>query len=96
VDLGGQLTETLFYTMEKERGHCTASVSHTTKPTQQSRPELTENEIKRFYNCPQPVAALLLGVSLSSLKRRYYEICRANGADQGRRWPYQSLTIKVR
>jgi hypothetical protein len=29
--------------------------------------ELTEEDIKRFYNCPQPVAALLLGCSLSSL-----------------------------
>jgi len=57
--------------------------------------ELTEEEIAKYYHCPQPVAALLLGVSLSSLKRRYYEIAKKKD-EHSRRWPYQSLTIKER
>ncbi len=59
---------------------------------------ITEKQLKRFYNSPQPVAALLLGVSLSSLKRRYYEIIRTkSGSDQqAKRWPYQSLSMMDR
>jgi hypothetical protein len=56
--------------------------------------DLTEKEIARFYNAAQPVAALLLGVSLSSLKRRYYELAKKR-EENNRRWPYQSLTVKV-
>jgi hypothetical protein len=68
--------------------------------------EIAESDIIRFYNAPQPVAALLLGCSLSSLyiyyfktyksirKRRYYEITKKGGVP-AKRWPYQSLTIKV-
>jgi hypothetical protein len=71
------------------------TIRHGTTNRTEKKVELTEQAIARFYNSPQPVAALLLGCSLSSLKRRYYEISKSKG-ESGRRWPYQSLTLKSR
>jgi hypothetical protein len=70
----------------------------TPSPTKEYRKvELSETDIRRYFNCPQPVAALLLGVSLSSLKRRYYEIAKKTSqGQQCKRWPYQSLTMMER
>jgi hypothetical protein len=43
---------------------------------------LTKQQIEHFYSSPQPQAAKQLGVSLSTLKRRYYEFSGS------KRWPY--------
>ncbi len=42
-------------------------------------------EMKKYYYYPQPTAAKLLGVSLSTLKRRYYEVVG------DKRWPYPDM-----
>ncbi len=69
----------------------------TPSPTKEyKKVELTEDEIRRYYKSPQPVAAVLLGVSLSSLKRRYYQLARKDAQSQCKRWPYQSLTMMER
>jgi len=46
---------------------------------------IDKKQMERYYYYPQPTAAKLLGVSLSTLKRRYYEIVGH------RRWPYPDM-----
>jgi hypothetical protein len=46
---------------------------------------LTEEQLKSMYMYPQPEAAKRLGVSLSTLKRRFYEL------HNGQRWPYNDI-----
>jgi hypothetical protein len=43
---------------------------------------IDSKEMERLFIYPQPEAAKRLGVSLSTLKRRFYE------THQGKRWPY--------
>jgi hypothetical protein len=78
---------------EEKTGTLSPSISNNGR--NERKVEISEADIVKLYNCPQPTAALLLGCSLSSLKRRYYEITKRAG-QPGKRWPYQSLTIKQR
>jgi len=43
---------------------------------------ITEEELHKYYQYSQPEAAKRLGVSVSTLKRRYYKLF------PGKRWPY--------
>lgn len=47
--------------------------------------QLSKEEIEKYFSFPQPTAAKLLKVSLSTLKRRFYETHR------GSRWPYSGI-----
>jgi hypothetical protein len=53
---------------------------------------LTEEQLRNHFIYPQPEAARRLGVSLSTLKRRFYEL------HSGKRWPYNDIknTLKKR
>ncbi|KAL9642977.1 hypothetical protein ABK040_010669 [Willaertia magna] len=50
-----------------------------------SKINITKEEMSKYFNAPQVLAARLLNVSVSTLKRRYYEMFKG-------RWPYQSLS----
>jgi DNA-binding transcriptional regulator YiaG len=43
---------------------------------------ITEEDIRKHFNCSQKQAASLLGVSVSTLKRRFYAL------GLGHKWPY--------
>jgi DNA-binding transcriptional regulator YiaG len=53
------------------------------------RKEITKEEIKKYFNVSQSKAAKLLGVSVSTLKRRFYSM------DMGR-WPYPGNRYSAR
>ncbi len=57
------------------------------KTTNPSVVQLGKKDLSRYFNSPQGLAARLLGVSLSQLKKRYYELF------PGRRWPYQLKSL---
>jgi len=46
---------------------------------------LSKEDIEKYFSFPQPKAAKLLGVSLSTLKRRFYD------THKGSRWPYSGI-----
>lgn len=48
---------------------------------------------KGITNFSQPHAADMLGISLSGLKRIYYDDCNKSSPGKKKRWPYQSLTM---
>nr|CAG4709949.1 unnamed protein product [Naegleria fowleri] len=50
------------------------------------RLHVTHKEMSRYFNASQITAARLLGVSVSTLKRRYKEV------SNGSRWPYSKLS----
>lgn len=52
-----------------------------TNQSKRGRKEITKEEIKKYFNVSQSKAAKLLGVSVSTLKRRFYSM------NMGR-WPY--------
>lgn len=54
--------------------------------TCKSRITITDDQLKAMFIYSQPEAAKRLGVSLSTLKRRFYEL-----AGKGKRWPFQEL-----
>ncbi len=53
--------------------------------------EITKEVMSQYFNMSQSLAAKLLGVSVSTLKRRYYELFKG-----GQRWPFQSIPLKER
>ncbi|KAL0484910.1 hypothetical protein AKO1_011786 [Acrasis kona] len=53
------------------------------------RINLSRDKIKKYFKCPQGLAARFLGVSISTLKRRFYDL------EMGR-WPYQSIPLEQR
>lgn len=53
--------------------------------------EITKEIMSQYFNMSQSLAAKLLGVSVSTLKRRYYELFKG-----GQRWPFQSIPLKER
>jgi len=58
-------------------------VMNPSKPTSfRNKIQITREEMSKYFHCPQRLAAQKLGVSLSTLKRRFYQL------DIGR-WPYQ-------
>ncbi len=60
------------------------------QPTEALR-KLTREEMALYFKLPQPEAAKKLGVSLSSLKRRFYELYgnRMKGSGESKvRWSY--------
>lgn len=48
--------------------------------------EITKEDIEHLFKYPQPKAAQILGVSVSTLKRRFYEV--TGGLT---RWPYATI-----
>jgi len=50
--------------------------------------DMTLEEMRKYFKYPQPEAAKRLGVSLSTLKRRFYAL------NMGKRWPYYQF-VKV-
>jgi len=60
------------------------------KPTSfRNRIQITKPEMAKYFDCPQRFAAQKLGVSLSTLKRRFYQLGIG-------RWPYQLAQDKRR
>ncbi|EFC42300.1 hypothetical protein NAEGRDRAFT_80436 [Naegleria gruberi] len=51
--------------------------------------EITHEMMKPYFYCPQTLAARLLGVSISTLKRRFYDLHIG-------RWPYQCISLSER
>ncbi|KAL9641457.1 hypothetical protein ABK040_013382 [Willaertia magna] len=72
---------------EKKGENITVTTSDVAKQTHKIN--ITRVEMSKYFNAPQTLAARLLGVSVSTLKRRYYEMYKG-------RWPYQSLSNKER
>ncbi|KAF0974319.1 hypothetical protein FDP41_006929 [Naegleria fowleri] len=54
-----------------------------------TRIEITREMMARYFYCPQTLAARLLGVSISTLKRRFYDLHMG-------RWPYQCISLNER
>ena len=55
----------------------TAPTSRSTPPTppsSQRKIEISLEDMRPYFYCPQGLAARILGVSVSTLKRRYYEL----------------------
>ena len=46
--------------------------------------EISREELEKYFKYSQSKAAALLNVSVSTLKRRFYQL------DMGKRWPYNS------
>jgi hypothetical protein len=69
------------------------------QPTTEALRKLTREEMALYFKLPQPEAAKRLGVSLSSLKRRFYELYRnrMEGAGETKlRWPYSCYKKNVK
>merc|ERR1712130_820054 len=47
---------------------------------------ISREDMKRLFQYPQPVAAKIMGVSVSTLKRRFYAL------NMGKRWPYYKIS----
>lgn len=70
------------------------SFSSNTKPpqvsqkitTNKSKISISDKELREVFAYTQPEAAKRLGVSLSTLKRRFYEL-----AGKGKRWPFHEM-----
>lgn len=60
------------------------------------RSMLTAEQIESLFHLPQSDAARKLGVSLSTLKRRFYELNKDHWDGKYRRWPYSSSTNRSR
>ncbi|KAG2379420.1 hypothetical protein C9374_006537 [Naegleria lovaniensis] len=54
-----------------------------------TRIEITREMMTKYFYCPQTLAARLLGVSISTLKRRFYDLHIG-------RWPYQCISLNER
>jgi hypothetical protein len=74
------------------KSHCLQHLSPTLSPSSKANIgnsdddskmiQIDTKEMERLFIYPQPEAAKRLGVSLSTLKRRFYE------THKGKRWPY--------
>jgi len=51
--------------------------------------QISRSDMQKYFNCPQRLAAQKLGVSVSTLKRRFYKLKMG-------RWPYQLTQDKRR
>lgn len=54
--------------------------------TNKSKISISDRELREVFAYTQPEAARRLGVSLSTLKRRFYEL-----AGKGKRWPFHEM-----
>ncbi|KAF0977373.1 hypothetical protein FDP41_003365 [Naegleria fowleri] len=69
-------------------GACMLDTFSTTHNHSQSKINVTKKEMERYFGASQALAARLLGVSVSTLKRRFKESYEV----QFHRWPYHKLT----
>ncbi|EFC39882.1 predicted protein [Naegleria gruberi] len=83
---------------QQQQSECSTSsstsVEGTTIPAATSnfgstRITITKEDMSRYFNAPQVMAARLLNVSVSTLKRRFYEMYEG-------RWPYQKMPTQER
>ncbi|KAF0976218.1 hypothetical protein FDP41_004893 [Naegleria fowleri] len=67
------------------RNQTTSSSSNQTHHS--PRLKVNYQEMSKYFHAPQIVAARMLGVSVSTLKRRYKEVSK------GERWPYSKMSL---
>ncbi|KAF0977372.1 hypothetical protein FDP41_003364 [Naegleria fowleri] len=56
-------------------------------PSASCRLQVSLEEMSKYFHSPQSIAARMLGVSVSTLKRRYKEVSNGN------RWPYSKMSL---
>ncbi len=74
----------------KVQTNSVSTVGYTNVVKQGRKIVVKEEAVAKYYSCSQILAARLLGVSVSTLKRRYYQL------SQGKKWPSKTLSVKER
>ncbi|KAG2379383.1 hypothetical protein C9374_007522 [Naegleria lovaniensis] len=74
-------------TIPKNQERCEMKETNSSITSTNGRLHVSLDEMSKYFHASQMIAARMLGVSVSTLKRRYKEV------SHGKRWPYSKMSI---